>query len=405
MKNFPHTSLTEELQAIETPFYLYDMNLLNQTLERAKQAADKRGYLVHYAIKANNNNPLLEVIRKHGFGIDCVSGNEVTKAIEMGFAPSVIDFAGIGKTDEEIETALTANIFSLNVESIEELEVIDEIAGRMGTTANVSLRINPNIDAHTHKNITTGLSENKFGLDLTSLPVLVDRLHTFKNVTIKGLHFHLGSQITDLEVFKQLAIKASQLNHYFEKQGFTFEHINLGGGLGVSYESPKENPICDFEAFFTVFEENLHLPKETKVHFELGRALVAQCGMLITKVIYVKKGLRKKFLILDGGMTELIRPALYQAFHLTENICRDEAKETYDVVGPICETTDCFGEDLELSTSFRGDLVAIYTTGAYGQVMSSKYNMRDKAKAHYIANGQLYGESEYLNLLKQDATS
>lgn len=396
MKNFPHSSLTETLRTIETPLYLYDMGLLNSTLDKAKEAADKRGYFIHYALKANNNNPLLIAIREHGFGVDCVSGNEVTKALEMGFEPSTIDFAGIGKTDEEIETALAADIFSLNVESIEELEVIDEIAERMGKTANVSLRINPNIDAHTHKNITTGLSENKFGLDLTSLPKLVDRLHIFTHVNVKGLHFHLGSQILDLSVFKKLAVKASQLNNYFQKQGFNFEHINMGGGLGVSYKNPGNEPIADFEAFFKVFEENLSLPEGVKVHFELGRALVAQCGILVTKVVFVKKGLTKKFLILDGGMTDLIRPALYQAFHLTENISRDEAPETYDVVGPICESTDCFGENLSLSTSYRGDLVAIYTTGAYGQVMSSKYNMRDKAKAYYVANGAFYNETDYL---------
>lgn len=398
MKNFPHSNLSDELCSIETPFYLYDLSLLDATLEKARRAADSRGFVVHYAMKANNNNPLLLAIKKHGFGVDCVSGNEVSKALELGFAPSSINFAGIGKTDEEIQTALSAGIFSLNVESVEELEVIDEIAGKMGTTANVSLRINPNIDAHTHKNITTGLSENKFGLDLTILPKLVDQLHAFKNVCYKGLHFHIGSQILDLDVFKQLAIKASQLNTYFAKQGFAFDHINMGGGLGVSYTNPGNEPIPDFEAYFKVFEENLSLPEGMKVHFELGRALVAQCGMLVTKVVFVKKGLQKKFLILDGGMTDLIRPALYQAFHLTENISRDEEVETYDVVGPICESTDCFGEDLSLSRSYRGDLIAIYTTGAYGQVMSSKYNMRDKAKAYYVKNGALYNENDLASL-------
>jgi diaminopimelate decarboxylase len=308
----------------------------------------------------------------------------------------MVDFAGIGKTDEEIEVGLDAGIFSFNVESLEEMEVIDELAGKRGKKANVSLRINPNIDAHTHKNITTGLSENKFGLDLTLLPKLVDNIRKFQHVSIKGLHFHIGSQITDLEVFKQLAVKASQLNDYFLNQGFQFEHINLGGGLGVSYHHPTQKRMVDFESFFKIFEENLTLPEGTKVHFELGRSLVAQCGILISKVVYVKAGLSKRFLILDGGMTDLIRPALYQAFHLTENICRDEEAEKYDVVGPICESTDIFGEDVLLSKSYRGDLVAIYTTGAYGQVMSSKYNMRDRAKAYYVSQGKLYSEASYL---------
>lgn len=403
MKNFPHTQLSDVLGSIETPFYLYDIDLLNRTLAAAKEAADKRGYFIHYAIKANNNQPILSAIRHAGFGIDCVSGNEVSKALEMGFSPSVIDFAGIGKTDEEIVTALNAGIFSLNVESIEELEVINLLAQQLGVTANVSLRINPNIDAHTHKNITTGLSENKFGLDLTVLPQLVDRISSFEHVSIKGLHFHLGSQITDLEVFKELAVKASQLHHYFQRQGFSFEHINMGGGLGISYENPQSEAIPDFEAFFAVFQDNLKLPEGVKVHFELGRSLVAQCGILVAKVVFVKKGLTKKFLILDGGMTDLIRPALYQAFHLTENITRDEDAETYDVVGPICESTDCFGEDVQLSGSYRGDLIAIYSTGAYGQVMSSKYNMRDRAKAYYVVNNELLSENEMLELSVSNA--
>lgn len=396
MNKFPHHDIIYSIKEVDTPFYLYDMDLLHTTLAAAKEAADRRGYVIHYAVKANNNLPILAAMRDIGFGTDCVSGNEVARSLEVGFDASMVDFAGIGKTDEEIEIGLEAGIFSFNVESLEELEVIDELAGKRGKRANVSLRINPNIDAHTHKNITTGLSENKFGLDLTLLPKLVDNIRKFQHVRIKGLHFHIGSQITDLEVFKQLAVKASQLNDYFLNQGFQFEHINLGGGLGVSYHQPTLMRMVDFEAFFKVFEENLTLPVGTKVHFELGRSLVAQCGILISKVVYVKAGLSKRFLILDGGMTDLIRPALYQAFHLTENICRDEDREKYDVVGPICESTDIFGEDVLLSKSYRGDLIAIYTTGAYGQVMSSKYNMRDKAKAYYVTKGKLYNEASYL---------
>lgn len=396
MNKFPHHDIIHSIKEVDTPFYLYDMDLLHTTLAAAKAAADRRGYVIHYAVKANNNHPVLAAMRDIGFGTDCVSGNEVARSLEVGFDASMVDFAGIGKTDEEIEVGLDAGIFSFNVESLEEMEVIDELAGKRGKKANVSLRINPNIDAHTHKNITTGLSENKFGLDLTLLPKLVDNIRKFQHVSIKGLHFHIGSQITDLEVFKQLAVKASQLNDYFLNQGFQFEHINLGGGLGVSYHHPTQKRMVDFESFFKIFEENLTLPVGTKVHFELGRSLVAQCGILISKVVYVKAGLSKRFLILDGGMTDLIRPALYQAFHLTENICRDEEAEKYDVVGPICESTDIFGEDVLLSKSYRGDLIAIYTTGAYGQVMSSKYNMRDRAKAYYLSQGKLYSEASYL---------
>lgn len=400
MKNFPHIELASTLQEIDTPYYIYDMNLLEQTLHQAKAAADKRGYIIHYAVKANHNLPILKAICKSGMGTDCVSGNEVAHSLEVGFAPELVDFAGVGKTDEEILLGIRRGIFSFNVESLEELEVINELAGQEGKKANVSLRINPNIDAHTHKHITTGLSENKFGLDLTLLPKLVDNLAKYPNVAFKGLHFHIGSQITDLEVFKELAIKASQLNNYFYNQGVRFEHINLGGGLGVSYHEPQANPIVDFEAFFKTIEDNLKLPAETKVHFELGRALVAQCGIMISKVVYVKAGLSKKFLILDGGMTDLIRPALYQAYHLTENICRNGEYAKYDVVGPICESTDTFGEDVLLAKSYRGDLIAIYTTGAYGQVMSSKYNMRDMAKGYYIKDGKVYNENDYLQLIE-----
>ena len=397
MTYFQHNPLYPELTQIDTPFYLYDLNLLNQTLSNAKEAADKRGYFIHYAVKANNNAPILSAIRKAGMGTDCVSGNEVAKSIQAGFLPETVDFAGIGKTDEEIILALEADIFSLNVESVEELTVINELAAQRGIVANISLRINPNIDAHTHKNITTGLSENKFGLDLTMLPKLVDTLHLYKNIRVQGLHFHIGSQITDLSVFAELAAKASELHAYFQNQGYCFKHINLGGGLGISYDKPKKDAIVDFEAFFSIFEKNLSLPKDVKVHFELGRSLVAQAGMLVTQVVFVKTGVSKKFLILDGGMTELIRPALYQAHHKTENISRNEEVEIYDVVGPICESSDCFGEDIPMSKSYRGDLVAIYSTGAYGQVMSSKYNMRDRAKAYYILDGKIYNEEDIMS--------
>ncbi|TJZ53226.1 diaminopimelate decarboxylase [Sphingobacterium olei] len=375
----------EKLVGVETPFYYYDLALLERTLDAAKQAADKRKFHIHYALKANFNDRILSIIRSKGFGADCVSGNEVQKSIDVGFEASKITFAGVGKSDKEITSALKHQIFAFNVESIQELEVIDELAAKLGEKANVSLRINPNVDAHTHHYITTGLDENKFGVPNSELEQAASVLRSCAHVNLVGLHFHVGSQITDLNVFKSLCVKVNEWKNWFEERGTYIKVINVGGGLGVDYHAPDENPIPDFEAYFDVFDKFLDRNGQQEVHFELGRALVAQCGSLVSKVLYTKSGTKKHFLILDAGMTELMRPALYQAYHKIEKIGSDPSAKTinYDVVGPICESSDCFGKEVPLPESKRGDLIAIRTAGAYGEVMASRYNLREEIRYIY----------------------
>ena len=375
----------EGIKALETPFYYYDLELLERTLEQAKVAADKRGFHVHYALKANFNDRLLALIQSKGFGADCVSGNEVQKSIDIGFPAAKITFAGVGKSDKEIIAALKHNIFAFNVESIQEMEVINELAGQLGVKANVSLRINPNVDANTHHYITTGLDENKFGVPTSELERAASVIRNAPNVSLVGLHFHVGSQITDMNVFKSLCVKVNEWKNWFEERGTQINVLNVGGGLGVDYQQPDENPIPDFETYFDIFDKFLERGPHQEVHFELGRALVAQCGSLISKVLYTKSGVKKHFLILDAGMTELMRPALYQAYHQIERVGINDGLPTmnYDVVGPICESSDCFGKEVPLPESKRGDLIAIRTAGAYGEVMASHYNLREEIRYVY----------------------
>lgn len=371
------------LKEYETPFYYYDLDLLNETLDKAKAAADKRGFHVHYALKANFNDRILGLIQSKGFGADCVSGNEVQKSIDSGFPANQITFAGVGKSDKEINLALSHNIFAFNVESIQELLVINELAAKQNVKAQVSLRINPNVDAHTHHYITTGLDENKFGVPNSELEKAASVLRECDYLDLLGLHFHVGSQITDINVFKSLCVKVNEWKNWFEERGTMIKVLNVGGGLGVDYHEPDAHPFADFEAYFDVFDKFLERTPQQEVHFELGRALVAQSGTLVSRVLYTKSGVKKNFLILDAGMTELMRPALYQAFHKIEKLGSNNnstEKLNYDVVGPICESSDCFGKEVTLPVSERGDLIAIRTAGAYGEVMASKYNLRDEIR-------------------------
>jgi diaminopimelate decarboxylase len=373
-----------ELEHIETPFYHYNIDLLTETLKMIKLQSEKFNYRVHYALKANNNDRILRKICSYGLGADCVSGNEVKKALEIGFKPDDIVFAGVGKTDKEIKFALQNKIFSLNCESIAELEVINQIAIEEGVIANVSIRLNPDVDARSHKYISTGLKENKFGVNLADLDKIIERQHIYEGINIIGLHFHVGSQITDMQVYKELSLRINEIQDHLSKLGVHLNHINVGGGLGINYEEPWDEPIPDFEEYFRVFNENLDLRPEQILHFELGRSIVGHCGTLISKVSYVKEGVDKNFVILDAGMNDLLRPALYGSKHYIENLSSlATAIREYDVVGPICETSDSFGENVPLSYTKRGDIVAIFSTGAYGQTMTSNYNLRDMIPAVY----------------------
>jgi diaminopimelate decarboxylase len=376
--------MIKKLQQYKTPYYYYDKGLLKQTLAAVNEQSLKYGYHVHYAFKANANPGIVALVREAGFGADCVSGNEVKCAYEHGFSPKKIVFAGVGKSDDEINYALDKTIFCFNCESIQELQIINELAAEKGKTASVALRINPNVDAHTHKYITTGLEENKFGINPYEFEAVIEVLKALDHVKLIGLHFHIGSQITDLSPFKQLCSKVNEINTWFLNKGFDLPIVNVGGGVGINYREPDTESIIDFAAFFKVFHDFIEIRKNQQLHFELGRAIVAQCGSLISKVLYVKNGINTNFAILDAGMTELIRPALYQAYHKIENLT-SQSTDTfkYDVVGPICESSDCFGKAVELPLTQRGDLIAIRSAGAYGEVMASRYNLRDEVRSYF----------------------
>lgn len=372
-----------KFREIETPFYYYNADLLRETLQTIRTEAGKYNkFCVHYAIKANANPKILGIIRESGLGVDCVSGGEIEAAIKAGFPASKIVFAGVGKTDKEINLALDHDIFCFNVESIPELEVINELASAKSKIARIAFRINPDVGAHTHANITTGLAENKFGISMQDMDKVIDCALGMNHVKFVGLHFHIGSQILDMGDFIALCNRVNELQEKLYARQIIVEHINVGGGLGIDYAHPNRQPIPNFTEYFATYHKHLRLRPQQTLHFELGRAVVGQCGSLITRVTYVKQGTNKQFAIVDAGMTDLIRPALYQAYHKIENISSEEPAEAYDVVGPICESSDVFGKAIDLNKVHRGDFLALRSAGAYGEIMASQYNCRPLPKAY-----------------------
>ena len=373
----------EKFSRLQTPFYYYDTELLRTTLRAINEEAGKhQRFQVHYAVKANANPKVLNVICQAGLGADCVSGGEIEAALKAGFPSNKIVYAGVGKSDWEINLGLDAGILAFNVESIPELEVINELAAQKNTVAKVAFRINPNVGAHTHANITTGLAENKFGIAMRDMENVINYAVSLKNVVFTGLHFHIGSQILEMDDFKALCNRINDLQDQLEMHHIVVDSINVGGGLGIDYNHPNRMPIPDFKAYFDTYAKFLKLRPHQTLHFELGRAVVAQCGTLITRTLYVKQGDFKQFAIVDAGMTDLIRPALYNAYHKIENITSNEPVETYDVVGPICESSDVFAKAIDLNKTHRGDLIAIRSAGAYGEIMASGYNCRQLPKGY-----------------------
>ncbi|MCD7977140.1 MAG: diaminopimelate decarboxylase [Tannerellaceae bacterium] len=373
----------DKMKALETPFYYYDVNLLQKTLDVVKAEAGKYDYHIHYAVKANANPRVLSIIAANGLGADCVSGGEVQASLDAGFPAGKIVFAGVGKADWEINLGLDNDIFCFNVESVAELRIINELAALKGKVAQVALRVNPEVDAHTHAKITTGLKENKFGINLSQLNGVITELLAMQHVKLIGLHFHIGSQITDMSSFQDLAICANEIQEDLATLGVHLDNINFGGGLGIDYYHPNHLPIPSFDNYFAVIHKLLKVRPGQQIHFEPGRSIVGQCGNMISKVLYVKEGETKNFAILDAGFTELIRPAMYDSYHRMENITSEEEFEVYDVVGPICESSDVFGKDVELNKARRGDLIAFRSAGAYGEVMASQYNCRRLPKAYF----------------------
>ena len=373
----------EKFQSLRTPFYYYDMDLLRATLASINQEAGKHeGFIVHYAVKANANMQVLRCIKQAGLGVDCVSGGEIEAALKAGFPADKIVYAGVGKSDWEIILGLKSGIHCFNVESIPELEVINELAAQHDTIAQVAFRINPDVGAHTHANITTGLAENKFGIAMRDMESVIERAQSMKNIRFIGLHFHIGSQILDMADFQALCNRINDLQNQLEAHRIVVKSINVGGGLGIDYQHPNRVPIPDFKAYFDTYATKLKLRPGQELHFELGRAVVAQMGTLLARTLYIKEGAKKKFCIVDAGMTDLIRPALYQAYHKIENISSEEPMEAYDVVGPICESSDVFAKQIDLNKTKRGDFIAIRSAGAYGEIMASQYNCRQLPKGY-----------------------
>ena len=376
----------DKFNKMETPFYYYDCNLLRETLQAINnELKTYENFVVHYAVKANANAKVLNIIQQAGLGADCVSGGEIQRSLDCGFPADKIVYAGVGKADWEINLGLDKNIFCFNVECVAELEIINELAAKKGKIANVCFRINPDVGAHTHEKITTGLAENKFGIAMQDMLPTILEARKMSNIHFIGLHFHIGSQLLEMTDFRHLCSRINEIQDHLEEENITIKNINVGGGLGIDYDQPDSHPIPDFKSYFYTFARYLKLRDGQKLHFELGRAVVGQMGSLITRTLYVKQGMAKQFAIVDAGMTDLIRPALYQASHKIENLSNNGPLSTYDVVGPICESSDVFAKAIALNTVHRGDLIAMRSAGAYGEIMASQYNCR-KLPAGYTSD-------------------
>ena len=377
-----NSELTQKLTKLKTPFYFYDLDLLDKTILSLKESLDPN-YSVYYAIKANNNSKIIKLIKDHDLGIDAVSGEEINKSLNNSIKPKKIVFAGVGKTKDEIIFAIRKKIYLFNCESFDEISLIDKISNELNVKTKIAIRLNPNIDSRSHKYIKTGMFDSKFGIQIDHLAEILEKIKNLNHIDLKGYHFHLGSQIDDLGVFRKLCKVSNEMNLYLKNKNFNITDINLGGGLGINYKEPDLNLIPDFKSYFQIFKRNLIYFDNQKIHFELGRSIVGQSGSLFSSILYLKKSFNKHFIIIDAGMTELIRPALYNAQHHIENLSSSKKENKYDIVGPLCESSDTFAKDYYLNQSKIGDLIVIRSTGAYGEVMSSNYNLRKKVNAYY----------------------
>ena len=377
-----NSELTQKLSKLKTPFYFYDLDLLDKTILSLKESLDTN-YNVYYAIKANNNSKIIKLIKDHDLGIDAVSSEEIKKSLNNSIKPKKIVFAGVGKTKDEIIFAIKKKIYLFNCESFDEISLIDKISNELNVRTKIAIRLNPNIDSRSHKYIKTGMFDSKFGIQIDHLAEILEKIKKFNHVDLKGYHFHLGSQIDDLGVFSKLCKVSNEINIYLKNKNFNISDINLGGGLGINYKEPDLNLIPDFKSYFQIFKKNLIYFDNQKIHFELGRSIVGQSGSLFSRILYLKKSFNKHFAIIDAGMTELIRPALYNAQHHIENLSSNKKEIKYDIVGPLCESSDTFAKDYYLNQSKIGDIIVIRSSGAYGEVMSSNYNLRKKVKAYY----------------------
>lgn len=383
---FDNIDIQELGQTIQSPFYLYSENIIISNLGEYIDELKNVDSLVCYSVKANSNLSILSLLSKKGLGFDIVSGGELHRVIKAGGDTSKVVFSGVGKTDEEIEYALKNNIYCFNVESPGELNRIDSKATTLGLKANISLRVNPEIDAKTHPYITTGLSENKFGISQDDILRTFKMINDFKSLNICGIDYHIGSQIVNLEPFTDSAKKVLSLINELKKVNINLSHVDLGGGLGIKY---KDEPLIkkrDYVRSVVEVFKNSNL----KIIFEPGRSVVGDAGILVTKVIEKKNNKNgKKFIIVDAGMNDLIRPPLYGAYHKISPVKKNNTStDLFDIVGPVCETADFFGKDRHLVANI-GDLVVVEDAGAYGFVLSSNYNSRPRVAEYLISNNNV----------------
>lgn len=372
---------------VGTPAYVYAAGGMRRRLGVYRKALEGRDALFCYALKANSNLAVIRTLAQEGAGADTVSGGEIERALAAGVAPRRIVFAGIAKTDDEIRLGLGHDILQFNVESLPELERIAAIARDMGRTARVALRVNPDIEAATLAKISTGRKGDKFGVGIGRAFAVFERMRELEGVRPQGVHLHIGSQITRLEPFEAAYARGIELYRALNDAGFGLTHLDLGGGFGVRYSD--ETPV-EPAAFRAMLERRLG-DLACRLIFEPGRALVAEAGVLLARVIYMKEEDGRRFLVLDAGMNVLLRPALYDAYHEVVPVRRPAAGEPLlptDVVGPICESSDIFGRDRPLPRLAPGDLVALTAAGAYGAVMASDYNTRPSAAEVLVDEGR-----------------
>jgi len=371
---------------VGTPVYIYSHKTLTEHFLKIKNAFGAIKPTICFAMKANDNMAVVKALVNVGAGCDIVSGGELKKALQVGADPQTIVFASVGKTEEEITLALQAGILFFNVESVPELEEINRIAKKLKKKAPVALRINPDVDAATHQAITTGTLKNKFGIDLQSTRELLKKQNRYPWVNIKGLHIHIGSQIVNKEPFINAITKVGEFVTELRKEGIKLEYFDIGGGLGIIYKDENPQTPKAFAGAVLPYLKRLGL----KIVMEPGRFIVGNAGILVTKTIYLKDNGVKKFLIVDAGMSDLIRPSLYGSYHEIIPVVQTNApKVVVDVVGPICESGDFLGKERLLPVMEKGELLAVLSAGAYGYVMASNYNVRSKP-AEVLVKGKQF---------------
>lgn len=378
--------LTDIAQKFGTPAYVYSKKYILDQINFLQNALSDIDHLICFAIKANSNLSILKLFKECGCGFDIVSGGELQRVLTVDSLNTKIVFSGVGKSVSEIEMALKNNILAFNVESEEELFRINDISQRLSKIAKVSIRVNPNVDAKTHPYISTGLKDNKFGIDETSAIKLYKKAAKLDHIKITGIDCHIGSQLTDLSPFEDTFIKLASLIDELESHQIAIEHIDIGGGIGIAYNNEDISPID----FYVQMIKKYLLKYNKKIILEPGRFLIGKAGLMLTNVEYIKKSEHKNFVLVDAAMNDLMRPSLYNAFHEVINLSNtQDSNDIFDIVGPICETGDFLAKDRNIKAN-QGDILAIMDVGAYGFSMSSNYNSRPRIPEVMVDEDEFY---------------